>query len=505
MTPPKQVEVNQFWKNVWITRQSRGENPNFHDHKVKPFLKEYLAVYQKEKLHPILIPFCGKSIDMLWLQQQGYHVIGVELSDEASDAFFKENGLVFKKEEDGDFIVKTAETSTGSLTILCGDILQLQPKHLQAVRLVYDRAGYNSVPLELRQNYAELFTTHLLKGTKILFGVLDFEGQEPKSGPPYFISEEELSPLRSMFDVTVHAEKRADYFFSPIKQVEGIKAIIEPESQQAQAINDQALSLINILRLLSRMLSVSNKLPTVPQGYVDVPGDGLCFYHAVAQQLGGNLYGALELQQMAINEVVNHLDRYEGFVAQGDGLNGLLNYHLQRQESEKGGWADNIMVQALANALGRIIEVQLFDLQGNAIGYAPPIIPYNNPADPNGLRIGNIANLHFVAADNINGPIKAGSDGGAAANAHGQLDDEGKIRDEGEEEIDWDQYKCEVSVPTPVPTPAPTVISVSNSVPTPNATSQVYYEVIEFGDASSFEFGAVLTLNGIDSALNNPN
>ena len=25
----KQIKVNQFWKNVWITRESRGDHPIF--------------------------------------------------------------------------------------------------------------------------------------------------------------------------------------------------------------------------------------------------------------------------------------------------------------------------------------------------------------------------------------------------------------------------------------------------------------------------------------------
>jgi len=134
----------------------------------------------------------------------------------------------------------------------------------------------------------------------------------------------------------------------------------------------------------------------IPGGYIDVPGDGLCFYHAVARQLGADLYTGQELQQMAIDEVLNHPNHYGAF-AVGD-LNGLLNYHLQRQENTKGGWADNIMMQALANAIGYVVEVQLFDLQGNALGAAPVRIePQNDIAEARVLRLGNIENLHFVA------------------------------------------------------------------------------------------------------------
>lgn len=210
------LEVSEFWKSVWVSRQSRGENPNFHNYQVKPYLAEYLSRFPKETVNTILVPFCGKSVDMLWLQEQGYHVIGVDLSDEATDVFFAQHGLSGEKTQEADFLVKKANTSTGSLTILCGDIFKLQPRHLENVHLVYDRAGYNSIPLELRQQYAKLLSTHLQQGTKVLVSVLDFEGQRPKSGPPYFISNEELfANFRGDLEITLHPESPQDYFPSP--------------------------------------------------------------------------------------------------------------------------------------------------------------------------------------------------------------------------------------------------------------------------------------------------
>jgi hypothetical protein len=285
-------------------------------------------------------------------------------------------------------------------------------------------------------------------------------------------------------------------------------------SSSSSSLQSQVL---NLLLLLSRIKALSNKLET-PQGYVDVPGDGLCFYHAIASQLGSNSYSALELQQMAINEIINHLDRYEGFAAQyGGGLDGFLNYHLQRQDSEKGGWADNIMIQALANALERVIEVQLFDRAGNAIGAGLVVINPHHVANPNALRLGNIEDLHFIAAEEVissstsleeeQAPVvtlKRKRDFAENSKTHKaartiQEDEvDAPKEDEGdpcEEEIDWDQYRCEVQDDGSVITP------ISESAPTPNATSQVYYEILEFGDASSFEFRPALMLSGMDSAI----
>ena len=42
---------------------------------------------------PVFVPLCGKSLDMVWLAQQGHRVIGAELSQRAIDDFFAERGL----------------------------------------------------------------------------------------------------------------------------------------------------------------------------------------------------------------------------------------------------------------------------------------------------------------------------------------------------------------------------------------------------------------------------
>jgi ankyrin repeat protein len=192
-----------------------------------------------------------------------------------------------------------------------------------------------------------------------------------------------------------------------LPQNRGLKRPRDAENQAREGgLGSHQLQLSRIHHLLSRLISaLADHLPISPQvpvGYVDVPGDGLCFFHAVAAQLLGKL-SAQQLQQMAIDEVLNHPGRYGEF-AHG-GLEAFLNYHLQRQESVKGGWADNVMMQALANAIGYVVEVQLFDLQGNALEADPVrIVPHNNVAEARVLRLGNIENLHFVAGALNNAP-----------------------------------------------------------------------------------------------------
>ena len=69
----------------------------------------------------VIVPLCGKSLDMLWLAEQGYSVVGLEMVEEAIMAFFKENSLQFASE-------KTAahtKHSSQNFTIYQGNVFEL--------------------------------------------------------------------------------------------------------------------------------------------------------------------------------------------------------------------------------------------------------------------------------------------------------------------------------------------------------------------------------------------
>ena len=159
---------------------------------------------------------------------------------------------------------------------------------------------------------------------------------------------------------------------------------------------------------------------TIPEGFIDVDRDGLCFYHALAQQLD-NTRTALELQGMAINEILSNLDRYKAFFMipenNYDHMNPLgaveayFNYHLRSYDrAGDNAWADQLMIQAVVNALGVNIEVHMFNLNGTAqiheegahegedvvLSFTPL-----NAQGVNTLVIGNVDNLHFVAQECI--------------------------------------------------------------------------------------------------------
>merc|ERR1719319_1113662 len=69
------------WKSQWHV----GRTP-FHMEKVNPDLKRYIENFGPSypgNAKTILVPCCGKSLDVKFLLQKGYHVVGVEIVDKA--------------------------------------------------------------------------------------------------------------------------------------------------------------------------------------------------------------------------------------------------------------------------------------------------------------------------------------------------------------------------------------------------------------------------------------
>ncbi len=74
----------EFWHQRWAENQI-----GFHRDSVHPMLMRYWSTLCPMPDETVLVPLCGKSIDLNWLAEKHEHVIGVELSDIAVRAFFQ--------------------------------------------------------------------------------------------------------------------------------------------------------------------------------------------------------------------------------------------------------------------------------------------------------------------------------------------------------------------------------------------------------------------------------
>ena len=113
---------------------------------------------------------------MLWLAEQGYKVIGVELSPIAVKAFFKENHLQPVKQRLADFTL----WRHGNISILCGDYFSLSQVQLGQIDTVYDRAALTALPEDIRPLYVDQLHAIVSATTNIfLLTIEDAEHDKP--------------------------------------------------------------------------------------------------------------------------------------------------------------------------------------------------------------------------------------------------------------------------------------------------------------------------------------
>lgn len=180
-------------KEFWLERWERAEI-GFHEGVANAYLMRFWNELQLAKNGAVFVPLCGKSVDMQWLRQQGHAVIGVELSEIAVQAFFRENGYTPIVSDSGKF----KQYQANDIRILCGDFFDLQPADMAGVQAVYDRASMVALPPEMRQRYARHLASILPPATQILLVTFDYP-QAEMQGPPFALSSAEVAALYAKY------------------------------------------------------------------------------------------------------------------------------------------------------------------------------------------------------------------------------------------------------------------------------------------------------------------
>ncbi|MGM8872227.1 thiopurine S-methyltransferase [Psychrobacter sp. 2Y5] len=182
-----------FWQSRWIEGRI-----GFHKSEVNPLLLKHFPALNLAKASRVLVPLSGKSIDMAWLAQQGYDVIGVELVESAVEEFFAEQGMTPKisRPTDNDTIkCYQGQLSGRTIELWVADIFALTADNIGQVDAVYDRAALIALPPDMRPKYSEqirkLSVSVDNKNAPQLLITLNYD-QSQKDGPPFSISAEQL-------------------------------------------------------------------------------------------------------------------------------------------------------------------------------------------------------------------------------------------------------------------------------------------------------------------------
>lgn len=175
----------KFWQERWARNQI-----GFHLPEVNPYLQRHWPQLALAEGSKVLVPLCGKSLDLMWLASHGLRVMGVELSEQAVEAFFSEQNLVPRVTRRGAFTVYQADL----IEVWCGDFFALDAEALVGCAALYDRAALIALPPLMRAQYAEHLSRLLPSGCQGLLITLDYD-QTQKAGPPFAVTDEEVKVL----------------------------------------------------------------------------------------------------------------------------------------------------------------------------------------------------------------------------------------------------------------------------------------------------------------------
>jgi len=206
-----------FWHDRWRTAQTGFHRPSVDDNLIRHWRDLSLP-----KAGRVLVPLCGKSLDLLWLRDQGYAVVGIELSDIALQSFFMENGVAARRRTLPHFDLYEAE----GLECYRGDLFDLTPERLGQVAAAYDRAALVSWAPEQRGRYVEHMTALTRPGVQTLLVTLEYPQAEIK-GPPFSVDSAEVHRLYSRHHSIYELSRRDALGSEPRLRARGLSRLTE--------------------------------------------------------------------------------------------------------------------------------------------------------------------------------------------------------------------------------------------------------------------------------------
>ena len=176
----------EFWHNRWQSQKIGWHREIYND-----LLLKHWPNIDAIDAGNVLVPLCGKSLDMLWLAEQGYTIVGLEMVQQAVEIFFSENQLEFDMIEIG----KHKKFSSHPFTIFQGDLFDLDIGVIQADSW-YDRAALIAIEPSKRENYVDQIRKQTKLGAVGLLITFAYP-QEQMQGPPYALHDDDVISLFS--------------------------------------------------------------------------------------------------------------------------------------------------------------------------------------------------------------------------------------------------------------------------------------------------------------------
>jgi len=150
----------------------------------------------------VLVPLCGKTIDLPFIASQEWveTAVGTEGVDQAVEEFAEEQpDLQLSWSDDSDTApFRKMSSADGRLQLLVGDHFMLNKDNGGEFDAVYDRASLVAITPELREQYVDIMYDVLKPKGQILLVTLERRKGSPEAvaaGPPFSVTEEIVRSL----------------------------------------------------------------------------------------------------------------------------------------------------------------------------------------------------------------------------------------------------------------------------------------------------------------------
>ena len=218
------AQKGNYQQSDWSKRW-QNNTTGWHLQRVNPILAQHYESYLKKDQDgksTVFVPLCGKSIDMMWLAQQGNRVVGVEVVEQPCHDFFKEHNIQYDVKSLPNNVGQVMSSQVSELDILiynCDYFALTQQVLGFALDSVWDRAAFVAINPSQRCQYAKHLHSLMASNARGLVVTLEYDiNQRLRPGPPFCVPDDifqtAFSPYADIIKVSsmVYADERASRF-----------------------------------------------------------------------------------------------------------------------------------------------------------------------------------------------------------------------------------------------------------------------------------------------------
>ena len=196
-------EWDNWWKSTGARPDEETVDSSHHHHgdefegeddcyapRVSDMLKKHRRfVFEEGQSNRVFLTFCGNSLDLKWLAQEGQEVVGNDFSAYALEGFLKEHGLEYDTSTVDPFTVYKVRST--HLTLFAGDFYKIYADICGGkFDAIWDTGSFQSCAVSDRKTYARTAASLMKLKCNYLLSITDFGHKRTWKGPPYLITDE---------------------------------------------------------------------------------------------------------------------------------------------------------------------------------------------------------------------------------------------------------------------------------------------------------------------------